>query len=111
MNFCHFVTKHFNTLCKVELGEDTIIILFTNTNDTFFYLKMTFFQAKCPKYHFTFCQRAKMVGEQTGTASHVLLNIKIYCNSTKSSIYFHNFVTIAFLTVKQSFKLLQEHVR
>ena len=37
MNSCHFVTKHFATLCTYELGEDTIIILSTNTNDTFFY--------------------------------------------------------------------------
>ena len=46
MNSCHFVTKHFHTLCTHELGEDTTIILFTNINDTFFYLKMTFFQTQ-----------------------------------------------------------------
>ena len=38
MNSCHFVTKHFYTLCTYELGEDTTIILFTNINGTFFYL-------------------------------------------------------------------------
>ena len=46
MKYCHFVTKHFHTLCAHEQGEDTTIILFTNINDTFFYLKMTFFQTK-----------------------------------------------------------------
>lgn len=61
MNFCHFVTKHFYTLCTYELGEDTTIILFTNINGTFFYLKMTFFQLLHKKCHFTFCQEVKCI--------------------------------------------------
>ena len=44
MNYCHFVTKHFATLCSCKQGEDTINILSTNINGIFFYLKMTFFQ-------------------------------------------------------------------
>ena len=59
MKFCHFVTKHFYTLCNVEPGEDTTIILFTNINGTFFYLKMTFFRARRKKCHFTFCQKTE----------------------------------------------------
>ena len=44
MNFCHFATLFFYTLCNVEPGEDTINIRITNINGTFFYLKTIFFQ-------------------------------------------------------------------
>ena len=59
MNFCHFVTKHLCTLCKLETGEDTINIHTANINGTFFYPKTLFFQTKCPKVQFTFCQQQK----------------------------------------------------
>ena len=64
MNFCHFAIKIFRSLCKVEPSEDTTIILITNINGTFFYLKLTFFQTKCLKADFTFCQRREIFNIQ-----------------------------------------------
>ena len=59
MNFCHFATLPFYTLCNVEPGEDTINIQIANIKGTFFYSKTIFFQTWCQKYGFTFCQRMK----------------------------------------------------
>ena len=61
MNFCHFVTKHFYTLYTHELGEDTTIILFTNRNDTFFYLNLTFFQTGCKNQILHFVKKTEKV--------------------------------------------------